>query len=166
MISKKAQVWGFDLIVAMIIFIIGMASFFLFYQNYSNDFGNSYESLVFDGNSMMDLILSEGMPFAWNSTNVEVIGILSENKINKTKLELFYEITKSNYASTKAIFNTRYDYLFFMESNFTIANSSVRSLGKPNTNPEEINAENLIKINRITVLDNKPVGVYLYVWEA
>jgi uncharacterized protein (UPF0333 family) len=81
MISKKGQIWGFDLIVAMLIFVMGIASFFVFYLNYSDDVSNVHENLIFEGNAIADSILSEGNPANWNPDNVTAIGILSENKI-------------------------------------------------------------------------------------
>jgi hypothetical protein len=165
MISKKGQIWGLDLIIALIIFIIGLASFFFFYLNYSSDMSDNYQSLTFDGNAIADSILSEGSPQNWNSSNVVSIGILSGNEINNTKLGNFQYMAVHDYQSTKAIFNTKYDYFFFLEFNLSIGNSSVIGIGKPGVNPSAINAANLIKINRITVINSKPVGAYVYVWE-
>jgi hypothetical protein len=129
--NKKSQAWGLDLLIALMIFIIGLAAFFLFYLNYSDDVGNDYESLSFDGNNLADSLFSEGNPPDWNSTLVVSIGLLTGNSLDPVKLENFYYLSQSDYQQTKAIFNTNYDYFFFLDNNLSIDNSSVRGIGKP-----------------------------------
>jgi hypothetical protein len=163
--NKKSQAWGLDLLIALMIFIIGLAAFFLFYLNYSDDVGNDYESLSFDGNNLADSLFSEGNPPDWNSTLVVSIGLLTGNSLDPVKLENFYYLSQSDYQQTKAIFNTNYDYFFFLDNNLSIDNSSVRGIGKPGVDLNNIEASNLIKINRITTLNNQPVSAYVYVWE-
>jgi len=122
------------------------------------------QNLFYDGEIITNTILSEGYPINWNETNVDKIGILSDNKINETKLERFYNLAQTDYEETKIIFNTKYNYYLFLDKNITINSVSIEGIGKPGVNKNNINTENLIKITRITVFENKPATAYLYVW--
>jgi hypothetical protein len=121
--------------------------------------------LIYDGNIITDNILSEGTPKDWNSSNVITIGILSDNKINETKIERFYNLSNMSYAFTKNLFNTRFDYFFFLTENLSLPSEEIRGIGKPGTDPASISAKNLVKITRFTIYKNKPQTFYLYIWE-
>ena len=73
--------------------------------------------------------------------------------------------TENNYTRTKNIFNTQYDYYFFLDENMTINSLEVEGIGKPETTKDNINAKNLIKITRFTVYQNKTTPIYIYLWE-
>jgi len=164
--SKKAQGWGIDLIVALMIFSAATILFYTFSLNYFSDSEDNFNLLKNDGELIMNHLLSEGYPQNWNQTNVVKIGLLSNERINQTKLELFYNLTQTDYQKTKNLFLTKYDYFFSIENkNITISVGQIRGIGKPRTIINKINATNLIKIKRISVYKEKPVTVYLYVWE-
>src|SRR3989344_1472737 len=105
MMEKKGQTWGLDLIMAVFIFVIGIFVFLIYSINYSGEATETFEKLSYDGEIIMKSILSEGSPKNWNEADVKMIGIISNNKINKTKLEQFYNFTLSDYNKTKLIFN-------------------------------------------------------------
>lgn len=152
--------------IAAIIFSIGILTLFVYLQNSPSEASDNLNTLIYDGNIIADNILSEGTPKEWNSSNVISIGILTGDKIDATKLEKFYNLTISNYAFTKTLFNTRFDYFFFLTDNLTLSIGEVKGIGKPGTNPDSIPAKNLVKINRFTVYQNKPQTFYLYIWES
>lgn len=163
--NKKAQGWGMDLMVALSIFLIGIVIFYIYSLNNPNEAKENIENLFNDGESLTNILLSKGFPNSWNTTNVVRVGILSDNKINATKLERFYDLSQTEYEKTKALFNTRYDYYFFLDENMTINSVSVEGIGKPGVTKTTINAVNLIKVTRVVIYENKPVTAYLYIWE-
>ncbi len=163
--NKNAQAWGIDLIIAGFIFTIGITSFYLYTINYTADSEEVIETLRYEGNIIADIILSEGYPKNWTLINVVSPGILSENKINETKLQNFYTLTISDYPKTKTLFNTRYDYLLLFNENLTIGANEINKIGKPGVSPGTISSENLIKITRFTIYKNTPITVNLYIWE-
>lgn len=163
--NKKAQGWGMDLMIALSIFLLGIVVFYIYSLNNPNEAKENIENLFYDGESLTNLLLSEGYPNAWNSSNVAKIGILSGDKINDTKLERFYDLSQTEYEKTKALFNTRYDYYFFLDEDMIINSASVEGIGKPGVTKTTINAKNLIKVTRIIVYKNKPISAYLYIWE-
>lgn len=157
--QKKSQVWGVDLMIAVFIFMIGIATFYLYTINMQNN-EEKFESLKYDGELIGDSLLSQGFPIDWNSVNVIKIGIAENGKINETKLERFYNLSIQNYAITKVLFNTRYDYFFFLSENLTINSQPISGIGL-----EPGNTENLVKITRLAIYKDKPVEIYIYVWE-
>jgi hypothetical protein len=163
--SKEGQAWGVDLMIAMIIFSIGIIFFLLYSFNNSNSSKEHYEVIYYEGKSISDKLLSEGYPNDWNSSNVLMIGLTTDNKIDQNKLEEFYKISQSNYSKTKEMFGTRYDYYVSIENNLTINSTEMPGFGKPGVNITEINPENLIKIERVSIYKNKPVVVLIYIWE-
>lgn len=162
---KRGQAWGVDLMVAVIIFSIGIVFFLLYSSNNSKSSRESYEVLYYEGKSISDNILSEGYPKDWNSSNVVMIGLTINNRIDQNKLEEFYNLSQNDYQKTKKIFGTRYDYYFLMEGNLTVNSAEISGFGKPGVNITEIDPKNLIKINRISIYKNKPVTIYVYIWE-
>jgi len=164
---KKAQAWGIDLMIAMIIFTVGIVIFYFYALNAPGEAKETMESLSYDGKIIMNTIFSEGYPLDWNPGNVVNIGILSDNKIDETKLENFDAMTGTDddYDRTKILFNTRYDYYFFLDDQMVINSFPVDGIGKPGVNRYDTDYENLIKITRFTVYKGKPITAYLYIWK-
>ncbi len=158
--KNKAQGWGFDLMVASIIFITGLVVFYLYSLNSPTETQEVLNVLTYDGNLIANAFLSEGYPLDWNENNVISLGIMSNNRINQTKLERFYALSTSNYQKTKELFNTKYEYYIFSSENFTIAGQEVSGIGNFPLNPK-----NLIKISRITIYNNKPIDLNFEIWE-
>jgi hypothetical protein len=130
--------------------------------------------MQYDGKIISKMILSEGYPPDWNSTNVLKIGILSSNKIDETKLWMFYNLTKDNagYKNSKHIFNTKYDYYFFLVPSIkpiSPLDPELDGIGKPGLDRNTIipieNPKNLIKVTRFTIYKDQPVTAYVYIWE-
>lgn len=159
--NKKAQAWGFDLMMASIIFIAGIIAFYLYALN-TPETETTLNSLAYDGNLIASSLLSEGFPENWDTTNVITLGILTNNKINQTKLELFYTLTTTDYAKTKSLFNTNYDYYIFLsDANFTVSGSPIQAIGL-----QPSSQTNLIKISRIIIYENRPLTLNIEVWES
>lgn len=161
LINKKAQVWGFDLMIAVIIFFAGIIAVYLYAINFTNESQDTFDSLFYEGNLISSLILSNGVPENWSSLEgLEVPGILTSNKINQTKLENFYNLTDSpeEYYSLKKILGISNQFYFSFQD-MKISGQSVDKIGNFSENPE-----NLIRIERFTIYENKPVKFIFYIW--
>jgi hypothetical protein len=158
--GRKAQAWGIDLAVALMIFTFGIIIFFVYAVNKSNDAGETLDTMIYEGNVIADSILSEGNPKNWDFSNVVALGILSDNKINETKLENFYYLSVSDYSKTKQIFNTNFNYYFYLSKNMTINGSEVEGIGK-----EPSDEKDLVKITRFTIYEDTPSTANIYIWE-
>ena len=164
---KKSQAWGIDLMTASAIFFVALVVFFIFSINQTGEARSIVEDLLYDGKVVSNSILSSGFPDDWTEGDVVRIGITSDNKINDTKLENFYNLAQTDYARTKSIFSIKYDYYFFLEDNMTIDSELVDGIGKPGTSRTNIipKSKNLIKITRFTIYGEKPTTAYIYIWE-
>lgn len=159
MVLKKAQAWGFDLIAASIIFVGGIVVFYLYALNSPNQTEETLNSLNYEGDTMANTILSEGYPIDWNEDNVAYPGILSDNKIDQTKLERFYNLSIDDYSKIKALFGVREEFYFYLSENFSINGNQIEGIGKkPSV------TRNLVKITRFIVYNNKPVTFNLEIW--
>mgnify|MGYP000014655228 CR=1 FL=1 len=81
---KKGQAWGFDLMMASIIFLGGITVFYLYSLN-TPEAETTLNKLTYEGNIVASTLLSDGFPIDWEEFNVVNPGILSNNKINQTK---------------------------------------------------------------------------------
>lgn len=161
---KRAQIIGTDVVVAFVIFSFGLVIFSLFLINFQTDAPGEFEALFYEGGLIAGSLLSEGSPENWESVGVEKIGILSDEKVNETKLENFYALSQSDYLRTKILFNINYDYYVTFGEEITINGVVVEGIGKPGVDLESIDSENLVKINRVTIYNEKPVELYVYAW--
>ena len=163
---KRGQAWGFDLMVAVTIFLAAILVFFFYSINFPKESQETLDSLFYEGNIIADDLLSEGSPNNWNVTTLIKIGLLNENKINETKLALFYNYSSNNinpgtYSQTKSLLNTKYEYYVNFSKPITVEGNSVEGVGKqPSSNPK-----NLIRISRFTIYENEPTTLNIYVWE-
>ncbi len=143
--NKKAQGWSLDLIIAGLIFLAGVITLYVYAINYTSQSQKNLDELFYEGNLASELILSE-----------EDFGILTDNRVNQTKLDDYY----LNYSSKKAMSGLTHDFYFIMDD-LTANGNSVDYIGKMNTT----NTESLIQITRITIYQEKPTKFQLYVWE-
>ena len=164
---RKAQAWGFDMMIASIIFISGIIIFYVYSLNYPKESQEVLDRLYSDGDFIAELILSEGLPVNWDAGNVIRIGLTTNNKINETKLERFYNLADSQsnpagYAQAKSIFSTKYNFFMNFSQQMTVGSNPVQGVGKSFQNEQ---VTNIIKITRATIYQNKIVSLDLYIWE-
>ena len=168
MVSKKAQAWGFDLMIASIIFVFAIIVFFLYSLNYPTESQDKLETLFYEGNFIADSFLSEGIPLDWTEDDVTKIGIVDNGKINETKLQRLYNMATpatniDGYLKSKALLNTQYDYFFNFSKPIDFGGSPIPEHGI-GLHPTS-NATNLLKVTRLTIYRNRTVSMDIYVWE-
>ncbi len=144
-LTKKAQVWSLDLIIASIIFSIGIIILYIYAINYSPETKNQLNELLYEGNLASKLILSDSD-----------IGILSDNKINQDKLNNFSNFDYQTKKNQIGLINNFY----FTFEGLEINGNLTSYVGMINT-PE---VKNLIKITRLSIYKNKPIKFQLFVW--
>ena len=151
----------------LMLFLVGIMIFFVYSLNQPSQAQETLALLNYDGKIIADNLLSSGYPDNWNSQTAITIGITTEEKINQTKLETLYQMVyiQNNYTKTKNLFNTIYDYYFFLDQNITISSGPIEGIGKPGITKNNINATDLIKITRYTIYQNKTTPLYLSIWQ-
>ena len=162
MVNKKAQAWGFDLIVGTSIALIALVVFFVYAYNYGTRGDEKLDKLNEAGELVANSLLSSGYPENWQSGSVTKIGITSENKINNTKLEYFYNISQQDYKRTQAIFSIRYNYFVNLTDPIIINGNEIPGIG---LYPQQSPTENIIKLTRFTIYNNKPSTLNILIWE-
>lgn len=146
--------------MASTIFMAGIIVFY-FYSLNTSEVETTIDKLSYDGDLIASIILSEGTPINWNENDVINPGILTNGKINQTKLENFYDLSLNNYQKTKSLFNTNYEYFIFTsKNNLTIEGEEIAGIGSLPTNQK-----NLIKISRLTIYNNKLITLNIEIWE-
>src|SRR3989344_2659187 len=157
--QKKGQGWSFDIIVGSTIFLIAFFIFFLYTLNLSQDKNGNLEQYFYEGNALADDLLSEGYPLNWDVGSVQKIGILSERKMNKTKLDNFYSLVIGNYENTRSLFGITKEYYITFSANISVGGNIIEGIGKKPVNPA-----NLVKTSRITIYNNSLVVVDVEIW--
>ena len=161
--EKRAQAFGFDLFIAIGLFLAAFILIYFYSINLQSSQEKVHEALSYDGNVIADSLLSEGYPQNWDKDNVVIIGILSNNKINETKLSKFNDLANSDYNKAKNIFNTKYN--FYVNLTEPIINEEdedeeeITGIGLPPSSPK-----NLIKLTRFTIYKDKPVTLIIELW--
>jgi len=157
--SKKGQIFGLDLMFGVIIILVGIMSIYLYSINFFESSETNLKKMHYDSNFVSSQILSEGYPINWTKNNVNIPGILTNNKINQTKLDRIYNFSKENYEGLQQVLNTKYDF-YFNFSGLEITNvGEIEGIGKKINNPK-----NIIKTERYTLYKNKPIKFNLYIW--
>ena len=164
---KKAQAWGFDMMIASMIFISGIIIFYVYSLNYPKESQETLDQLFSEGDFITESLLSEGLPPNWDENSVIRIGIITNNKINDSKLEKFYLLANSQlnpqgYAKAKSVLNTKYNFFMNFSEQMVINSNPVNGVGKSFDGEQ---TKNIIKITRATIYQNKIVSLNLYVWE-
>lgn len=163
--KKRAQAWGYDLIAGLTIFVMGIFVFFLFSLNYNSGSTSAIEELEYEGEIVGDSLLSEGYPNIWNyvdftNGDVEQIGILTDGKVNQTKLDLFYNVSRDNYQTTRGILNIRGEYWVSFSDILVIEGETVPGIG----NEPDGTERNIIKKSRVVSYNGKVTVLDIFVW--
>lgn len=151
---NKAQTFSLDFFLALTIFLVGF-SFLMIFWNYVNSQAyelRKSEELMDLAFSLSEIFFREGVPAYWNSEDVKIIGLANENRINQTKLELLKNI---GYENVKKKLNLDFDFILKIKNE-----NELYSFG---LNPNKASA--IVKINRIGILNSKPVLIEVIVWK-
>ena len=164
--KTKGQVWTLDffIVLGLLIAVIFIILKILLSLSLANAQSPTYDDAV----HISSELLTVGYPKNWTNETVIIPGIAESNRINATKLT---EYKKLSYDNTKMLYHVSSEYLFFFTNGTKIINYSGCTYGYPITTDENctpimsaIDYDDLSKIDRIVVLDNKVVGMTVYAW--
>lgn len=83
---KRAQTFTIDLVLGLLITILALTSVMLLLVR--ND-----PPLAADARRI-ELLMTEGVPSEWNSSNVQVVGFLTDGRFNRTKIMAFASLSE------------------------------------------------------------------------
>lgn len=109
--EKKAQAWTLDFIISIVIItlvIIVLVKYFFSNESIQQDL-KELDNMYLTLRTLESSILSTGVPKNWTYYNYVLPGILTNNKLNKTKLE---NLKKINYSELKNVFGIPENYEF------------------------------------------------------
>ncbi|MBR9676290.1 hypothetical protein GOV05_04745 [Candidatus Woesearchaeota archaeon] len=155
--KSKGQAWIQDGILALFIVITTVILFFVGYTNLQKEDINTFEAVYNKNAIVSEYLMLEGTPIDWNESNVLRIGIInSDNSINSTKLDVFYNMTINDYESVRSNLKTPYDFLvFFTDKNETLLNLTngffIGKTGFNNTNIVDKDLQILAKTKRYVI---------------
>ena len=162
---KKSQAFYIDLFLGTTIFLIGLTLLMKTSLNLDASEEELYNRIKMEGSLLSNMLLSEGYPNDWNRTTVRQIGILSGNQIDEDKVE---ELKALDYANTKNLFRTGFDYYFFLYNGTdNISISGVSGIGHNQAQPFDPpdTANNIFRINRFTIYDDSIVNLVILIWD-
>ncbi len=160
MVTKRAQAWGFDLIIAAVIAISGLIIVYAYINNIAQKESPRFDDLKKDAERLAVLLLEEGIPENWTRENVVKIGITTNNKIDERKLEEFYNISQTDYSIVKKMFRINSNYFINFTEPIIINQNYVQGIGLEPVNPQQI-----IKATRFVVYKGKPTTIRVIIWE-
>jgi hypothetical protein len=158
--TQNGQAWGFDLIIAVMIFLVGVILIYFYTINYPGQEQDEIQNLQYEGQILSETLLSDGSPVNWNMTNVLRPGILSNGKINQTKLAMFKDLSNAtNYQFARALFRMRNNYYIEFQNPIIISGQSTSLIGLNRTNEK-----NLVKTTRVVIYENNLTTFKFYIW--
>ncbi len=144
--NKQGQVWSLDVVIASLIFLMGIILLYFYAINYTSQTKAELDELFYAGEIASEFLLSEEDP-----------GILTNGKINQTKLNDFDSLTDQEKRTTLGINHNFY----FAFDDLEINSNPQDFVGIINTT----NTDNLIQATRLSVYKNKPIKFQIFVWE-
>ena len=161
----KGQVWSTDFVSSVVVFFISVVAV-LFIWNYSV-YSNSQQTVLNDINSLAikisdSLVRTGGLPFGWNDSSVQLIGLASqENVLNTTKVDY---LTSMGYDTLKNKLKTGGSelYLEIRYINGSVATNSSGQELAVGTYPSA--ASMIVPVERYVLLNELPAKMRLMLW--
>lgn len=136
--SSKGQVWSYDLIVAVVAFILVLAFLVFFWWSVSATVGMPRgERLMDDTLGMADILLSPGNPSDWNDTvnasdpdswaGASLFGLMenfTSPRISQDKAAKLLQMNATNYSALRAKFRSNYHFYVEMKEFYNCSNAS------------------------------------------
>ncbi len=141
MSSLKGQTWSYDLVIAVVVFMLTLAFLIFFWWSVSTTIGMPRgEKLSEDASAMADVLLSPGNPADWNGTvdtsnstfwaNISLLGIgegFGSPKISQDKAEKILAMNGTNYTELKGRFISPYNFYVEMKEFYNCSDPGVES---------------------------------------
>jgi hypothetical protein len=163
-LNSKGQTWVFDYIVGFLMFAFLLILSLSLLR--SIDAKSDYDLVSREVDFVSVALVSPGFPDNWNSSSVIFPGLLSDNKINKSKLDLFDSF---GYERTKALLRVTGEYWFYFkdESGIIEVNGKcVRGYDYSGCDLPVVTARHSDRAwtERIVVLDSRIVTLMVVGW--
>ena len=152
--TKKGQVLSFDLLVAIVIFSLVLAILVaqISYNSKEIDELRKQNEMIEEAYKISEIFFREGYPKDWNESNVEILGLETNGRIDWDKIK---KLESLGYQKSLSLLGANYNY------NITIESTTLNwNFGK---NPE--NSTTITKINRLGILNSSLVSIQILVFD-
>lgn len=167
-ILTKAQAFSLDLIIAILIFGSAILIYYKTVINLSDQDEVLLDDILADAKTISGSLITNGYPTNWSKDNVSRIGVITNSRVNETKLEQFSRIS---YKESRKLFGTTHNYyVFFRDRNDNIIpfNESLEGIGKQGINSTNIqtveNPRKLVKVTRLIIRESDIAKMVIYLW--
>ena len=160
--SLKAQVLSFDFIMAASIFllVVGIIYIYWIYSSMQIEETKNINDMTDKAYIATQVWFREGIPEYWDDNTVIDLGMENNHRFNQTKMDFLNDSinpTNIGYNRTKTLIGLgSYDYFF------RIYNSTDDTLFNFGLYPS--NADNVVKVKRIGILNSSIVILEVLVW--
>jgi hypothetical protein len=163
----RAQVWSFDFMASVIVFFVIIAILFFSWEyiTFQNEDLITFNEMENNALSITDtLIRTPGFPEHWNETNVQIMGLASEeNVLNETKILMFVQM---DYDYAKRILGIpAYEFYFrisYLNGTQARANNTDLVIGLDPT--LFLNSTMVVPIDRKILFDTRVASLEFILW--
>ena len=173
--NVRAQMWISDYTLSLLLFLLAIL---LAVKIIINGFSANadFTDVKKDAFRISDILLSEGFPPDWingSSSDIIRLGLLTDKRLNETKVTQAMNNTYINYTSLKTKLQTKYDFaIVFEESNSSLIQfNNFCVVGNASISPSclappvfNFHYHNLIELNRLAVYTSSIKRMVVYVW--
>jgi len=150
--NKKAQGWGFDLIIGLTIFLFGILFFYLYVINIPLSEKDDYDALRDEAAVIANSLVSEGSPTDWDETNVVRIGLLTGKRVDEDKWHAFDLI---DYDRARVLLRATDNFYVYFNND----TSDFRGKYLDGSN------ESVIRVTRVVVRNNESATLNVVSWK-
>lgn len=158
LLSVKAQAFSFDFLMACSIFILVLVILYGYwtYTYKEIEETRNINTIIDKANLASQAWFRDGTPIYWDSNNVIDLGLQNDHRFNETKMDILN--VSIGYNRTKTLIGLDgYDYFFRI---YNSTNDTVYNFGQ-----YLVDADNVVKVNRIGILNGSIVSLEVVVWE-
>lgn len=128
------------------------------------------KDLIWEAEQIGNILMTEGQPTDWNTSNVQSVGLRTNYSIDSNKL---LEFKNLSYYRSKTLFGIKSDYFFALKNSdseyipingsYGIGNSIVNS-NKTTLDFDNTGADELVQITRLTTFNQNVIRMEIYTW--
>ena len=157
MLTNKGQLFSYDFLVAVSIFMLLISIGILYTQQFFSDLGFAKKSKELEKKCLdvSNILLSEGIPPNWNPSNVKLVGLATDDSLNETKVQ---NLMAMDVNQVKEMFGIPSYGLRIRV--YTLNGTTLLLFGN---NASSYNHMAVFK--RFTILDEQPVVLEVWIWD-
>lgn len=153
--KSKGQSFSFDFLIACGAFLFFMAIIVAQIGQNSKEMSEAKEKndLIEEAYTISEIFFSEGYPSNWEESNVYILGLESEGRLNYQKLEKFKSM---DYQKSLILLGVKNDYNITVFDN----QSAIYTIGKSTSE----NTSSIVRVDRIGILNGTLVSIQILVF--